>query len=306
MLCSTPVAFLIFNRPEQTQVVFEAIRKAQPAQLLVVADGPRADRPGEAALCAKTRAIIDQVDWNCEVLTNFSDVNLGCKHRVSSGLDWVFNTVEAAIILEDDCLPHPTFFQFCQELLDRYWHDQRIMTISGNNFQFGRRRTNDSYYFSRYNHCWGWASWRRAWQFYDIDMKPWTTVKNGNWLKDILQQRDAIANWERRFQAVYDHQIDTWDYQWTFACWIQSGLTILPNVNLVSNIGFGIGASHTNEQSSLANLSIEAMLFPLQHPNFVIRNAQADEFTQKQIFQASLASRFKSKLRKISAELGIL
>ncbi|MEW6491011.1 MAG: glycosyltransferase family 2 protein, partial [Cyanobacteriota bacterium] len=162
----TPVVFIIFNRPDTTQKVFEAIRQAHPPLLFVIADGPRPNKPGEDQKCAATRAIIDQVDWDCEVLTNYSEINLGCERRVSSGLNWVFDTVEEAIILEDDCLPHPTFFSFCEELLDYYRNDQRVMVITGQNVQFGRKRTDYTYYFSRYNHCWGWASWRRAWRSY--------------------------------------------------------------------------------------------------------------------------------------------
>ena len=114
---NTPVAFLIFNRPHTTQRVFAEIAKARPPKLLVVADGPRNDRPGEAELCAQTRAIIDQVDWDCEVLTHYADKNMGCKKRIASGIDWVFTQVEEAIILEDDCLPEASFFQFCEENL---------------------------------------------------------------------------------------------------------------------------------------------------------------------------------------------
>src|SRR6185369_14461868 len=164
---TTPVAFIIFNRPDTTEKVFAEIARARPPKLLVIADGPRAGRAGEADRCAATRAIIDRVDWDCKVLTNYSDVNLGCKNRVASGIDWVFEQVPEAIILEDDCLPDPTFFRFCEELLIRYREDERISQICGANFQFGRKRSNDSYYFSRYNHIWGWASWRRAWQHYD-------------------------------------------------------------------------------------------------------------------------------------------
>src|SRR5512139_3287315 len=169
----TPVAFIIFNRPDTAERVFAEIAKARPPKLLVVADGPRANRSGEAEKCAATRAIIDRVDWDCEVLTNFSDTNLGCKNRVSSGIDWVFEQVPEAIILEDDCLPHPTFFRFCEELLERYRDDERIGMISGDNFQLGQKRTDASYYFSRYNHIWGWASWRRAWRHYDREASAW-------------------------------------------------------------------------------------------------------------------------------------
>lgn len=299
---TTPVAFFTFNRPHLTQIVFNAIRQAKPTMLLVVADGSRSDRIGEAELCAKTRAIIKQVDWHCEVLTNFSEINLGCRRRISSGLDWVFDTVEEAIILEDDCLPNATFFPFCEALLERYRHDSRIMVISGDNFQFGRRRTEDSYYFSRYNHCWGWASWRRAWRYYDVEMSLWSVVKQGKWLQDMLEDDRAAQYWTELFEAVSSNRIDTWDYQWTFACWVQHGLTILPNINLVSNIGFGEDATHTKEVSKLGNLPTAAIQFPLRHPAFVIRDNQADNFTEKRIFKQSLQFKMKEKIKQILAK----
>lgn len=299
MTLATPVAFFIFNRPQLTQRVFDAIRQAKPAMLLVVADGPRCDRPGEVDLCAQTRAVIQQVDWHCQVLTNFSEVNLGCKQRVSSGLNWVFETVERAIILEDDCLPHLTFFPFCEDLLNYYANDTRVMAISGDNFQFGRQRTQDSYYFSRYNHCWGWASWRRAWRYYDVEMKLWPMIKQGKWLHDLLGDDRAVRYWTDIFETVANDRLDTWDYQWTFACWLQNGLTILPNVNLVSNIGFGSEATHTTGTNRLSNLSSEAMQFPLQHPAFVVRDAQADESTHRLADQSNQLAAFKATLKSM-------
>lgn len=278
----TPVAFIIFNRPDTTARVFEAIRQAKPPLLLIIADGARASKLGEAEKCAATRAVIDGIDWDCEVRTNYSDVNLGCKRRVSSGIDWVFEQVEEAIILEDDCLPHPTFFGYCEELLDKYKDDTRIMSISGINFQFGRKRNSDSYYFSRYNHVWGWATWKRAWKHYDVDLELWNIVRDGGWLDDILGDNSIVRKWQETFQSVYDGKVDTWDYQWVFACWIQSGMTILPNVNLISNIGFGIDATHTvNISDELANLPVEAISLPLQHPEFITRNTNADKYFER-------------------------
>jgi hypothetical protein len=290
----TPVAFIIFNRPDTTARVFEAIRQAKPPLLLVIADGARTSKVGETEKCAATRAIIDGVDWECEVRTNYSDMNLGCKRRVSSGINWVFEQVEEAIILEDDCLPHPTFFDYCDELLEKYRDDTRIMSISGDNFQFGRKRTSDSYYFSRYNHIWGWATWRRAWRHYDVNMKLWHTIRDGGWLNDILDNHSVMKVWQKNFQSVYDGKVDTWDYQWIFACWTQSGLTILPNVNLISNIGFGSEATHTkNSDSKFANLPIEDIFFPLKHPEFIIQNTNADRYFQE---IGSLSARIKNTI----------
>ncbi|MBP2627609.1 MAG: hypothetical protein H6Q68_2320 [Firmicutes bacterium] len=292
----TPVVFIIFNRPDTTQQVFEEIRKARPKKLFIIADGHRPDKPGEAESCIAVRAIVEGVDWDCEVLKNYSDVNLGCGKRVATGLDWVFNTVEEAIILEDDCIPHPTFFPFCQELLEKYRHDGRVLTISGNNFQFGHQRTDCSYYFSRYDHIWGWATWRRMWKYYDFRMKLWPEVRDSRWLFDIFgsiqvesQQGkqcfkpygvSTIEYWHEIFEDTYAGKIDTWDYQLLFACLVQNGLHILPNTNLVSNIGFGQHATHTPGLCKFANMSVTGLEFPLKHPAFVIRDAWADEYTQ--------------------------
>ncbi|MCC5899573.1 MAG: glycosyltransferase family 2 protein [Phormidium sp. BM_Day4_Bin.17] len=263
--------------------MFEAIRQAQPPKLLVIADGPRPERPGEADQCAAARSIIDRVDWDCEVLTNYSDRNLGCRHRVSSGLTWAFNTVEEAIVLEDDCLPHPSFFRFCQELLEKYRDEPRVMSISGNNFQFGQRRTPYSYYFSRYNHIWGWASWRRAWQHYDLSMQVWPRLRTSDWLKTKLGHPQIIQYWSRIFQMAYEG-FDTWDYAWLFACWYQDGLIALPEVNLVSNIGFGELATHTKMNSRFSNIPAQQVNLPLFHPDKILVCNDADIHTERIMF----------------------
>ncbi|MEH2332196.1 glycosyltransferase family 2 protein [Nostoc sp.] len=297
----TPVTFIIFKRPQITEKVFEAIRQAKPTKLFVIADGPRTEREGEAEKCEATRAIIERVDWDCEVIKDYSDINLGCAKRVSSGLDWVFNNVEETIILEDDCIPHPTFFRFSQELLEKYRNDTRIATISAQNLQLGQKRTNYSYYFSRYNHCWGWASWRRAWQHYDLTIKLWKEVQAENLLHDILIDQKAVNFWQRIFQSVYDNPTGiTWDYQWTFACWMQGSLSIIPNVNLISNVGVGADATHftSNQEFSFINMSMQAMEFPLKHPPFIVRNVEADNFIQKTVYKATALDILKEEVKK--------
>lgn len=284
----TPVCLIIFNRPDTTQQVFNVIRQVKPEKLLVIADGPRFNVKGEAEKCVATRSIINQVDWDCEILTQYSEINLGCRHRVSSGLTWVFNTVEEAIILEDDCLPDITFFRFCEELLERYRHDPKIMAISGNNFQFQHNYQQASYYFSRYNHIWGWATWRRAWKLYDLDMKLWPSIRDNNGLEKLLENSEMAAYWAKIFQSAYEG-FNTWDYAWTFACWINGGLTILPNANLVSNIGFREDATHTQGESQLANLPTKSIGFPLQHPTVVMRNSQADNLTEAIMFSSAVS-----------------
>jgi len=281
---TVPVVLIVFNRPDLTSRVLAEISKVKPRKLLVIADGPRVDQPGEAERCAETRAMIEKVDWDCEVFKNYTNMNLGCRGRLVTGLNWVFDMVEEAIVLEDDCLPHPTFFPFCQQLLEHYRHDNRIMTISGNNFQFGRKRTNYSYYFSRYPHIWGWASWRRAWKLYDANLKLWPEIREQNWLFDILGNARAVNFWRNVFDLTYIGRIDTWDYQLTFSSWLQNGLHILPNVNLVSNIGFGQDATHSTQINRFAYMPVAAINFPLTHPPFMIRDHLADEYTQANNF----------------------
>jgi hypothetical protein len=301
-VCTTPIALIIFNRPDLAQRVFAEIRKVRPEKLLVIADAPRPNREDDIENCALVRNMIETIDWGCEVIKNYSPIHLGCGRRPATGIDWIFSLVEEAIILEDDCLPHPTFFPYCQELLKRYSDDRRIMSISGNNFQYGRRRTADSYYFSRYTQTCGWATWKRAWQHYDFDMKIWPEVRNGQWLFDIFGSMQVVAHnhqpqfemtggmriaqyWHRMFEAAYQKKIDAWDFQFAFASFLQSGLHILPNLNLISNIGYGPEGTHTkNMESPLANIPVEAMGFPLRHPPFIIRDAWADAFLQAHNF----------------------
>lgn len=297
---ATPVALTIFNRPNTTRMVFAEIAKAKPPLLLIVADGPRTDRAEEAGACAAAREIVEDVDWDCEVLTNFSEVNLGCKQRISSGLDWVFHKVEEAIILEDDCVPHPTFFRFCEELLHRYRHDERIMMVAGNNFGLKQERHNDGYCFSRYASIWGWATWRRAWKHYDVDMKMWPVIRDGNLLRDILGDSRAAACWADSFEGIYEGPVDTWDVQWEFACWIQRGLTILPCVNLVSNVGFDAQATHTKSTTHRqANMPVQAMAFPLRHLPFVIRDARVDDFIEKSVFHVPVSTVLTRAIPKV-------
>ncbi len=294
----TAVLFLIFNRPDTTKQVFEAIRQAKPPRLYVAADGPRDSRSGEDEKVKAVRdSVMDHIDWDCEFKTLFREKNLGCKYAVSSGINWFFENEEMGIVLEDDCFPHPSFFRFCEELLERYREDERIGIISGDNFQFGKRRTQDSYYFSRYTHIWGWASWRRTWQKYDVGMKLWPTIKEGGWLSDILQNKKQVKYWQNIFEAVYNNKIDTWDYQLNFACWINATLNIMPSDNLVSNIGFGVDASRTTQKNKFSEMQVIEMGFPLVHPQIIIRDVLADNITEKgQFVSPSIASRIKNKI----------
>jgi hypothetical protein len=300
-LFSVPIAFIIFNRPEVTLRTFSEIAKIKPKKLLVIGDGPRKGVPGEAERVQEARAIIERVDWNCQVITNYSEVNMGCKRRVSTGLDWVFSQVNEAIILEDDCLPNHSFFMFSQEMLERYRNYPEIGMISGANFQKGNKRGDGDYYFSKYTHIWGWATWSDRWQnTYDVDMLAWPSYSKS---KDFLEITKSASNrryWEAIFEKVYRGKIDTWDYQWLFANWLHKRRSIIPNLNLISNIGFGQGATHTKIESEISDLPSQDLVFPITHPDLLKVDVSADIYTEKNYFSISFFNLLKKVVNKFS------
>ena len=280
-----PVVLVIFRRPDTTRRVFEAIREARPKQLFIVADGPRPDIQGEEEKCRAARDVVADIDWDCEVCRCYADENMGCKQRVSSGLDWVFDQVNEAIILEDDCVPHATFFPYCSELLDRYRDDERVMVVSGNNFQPPGRDYGGSYYFSAYNHCWGWATWRRSWEHYDGNFEAWQDLRETEWLHGWLASESAAHYWGSIFDLAVRGEIDSWAYPWTFSCWVQHGLSVLPSVNLVSNIGIGPEATHTKNHSGIVDSQpAYPISIPMEHQGRIIRDYAADEYTTRNHF----------------------
>ena len=295
----TPVAIFIFKRPDTTQKVFEAIRQAKPPKLLVVSNISPVNKPDQAELNAAARAIIERVDWDCEVVKNYSDTFLSAKDRIYTGLNWIFDNVEEAIILEDDCVPHPSFFRFCEEILEYYRDEPKIMGISGSNFLKGSTRTDYSYYYSLFPNLWGWASWRRAWQHMDLEMKLWPEVRDQGWLMDILSDSHAVDWWSNVFQAVYENRNDTWDCQWVLSCWLQQGLYVVSNVNLVSNIGFGLTSTHTRDiYDWRANMPVEAMSFPLKHPNFILRDSQSDSLVLERDYYGSTSPSLMQRMSR--------
>jgi len=285
MRCKTPVLLIIFKRPHLTQRVFDVIRQVQPSHLLVAADGPRNDQ--ELYLCEQTREIIDTVDWDCEIRRNFSDINLGCRERPLSAINWAFSNFEELIILEDDCLPHASFFPFCDELLEKYRYDQRVMQISGSNLLLKRYDYSSSYIFSSFAPTWGWASWRRAWNYNDIEMKYLNEFLSKNSLENIFPSSRDRKVWEHRLRKIFNRDkkyLSAWDYQWLFSRWTQNGLGIVPSKNLVSNIGFGVDSTHSrNFLSSYNNVSFHKLELPFVHPNFMAREIDYD----KALFQSS-------------------
>ena len=285
---NSAVLFLVFTRPDTTRRVFEVIRQAKPPRLYVAADGPRPNRPGEAERCAEVRRIATSVDWSCEVKTLFREANLGCKMAVSGGINWFFEHEVEGVILEDDCLPHPDFFSFCDELLEHYADDECVAVITGNNFQGGQKRGNASYYFSKFNHCWGWATWRRSWQHYQGDIPFWPEWRSSDAWYRLVPDNIERRYWNRIFERVRANQIDSWAYPWTASVWFKGGLTATPNVNLVSNIGFGPDSTHTVSADSLLAGMATDTLGNIAHPRLVLQDFAADQHVFDHVFGGRL------------------
>lgn len=272
-----PILFLIFNRPDTTQKVFDVIREIRPKQLFIAADGPRKNKSGEIQKCNETRTIVNQINWECEIKTLFRDENLGCGMAVSSAITWFFENVEEGIILEDDCLPHPSFFSYCEELLDRYRDNDEVMLISGSNRYDKNAMVKTSYYFLAVFCIWGWATWRSAWKKYEYDINKISKKQLNAALKYYFKDNRIRRYWRWIFYLLRKHQIDTWDYQFAFCVWINKGLSIAPYKNLISNIGFGENATHTLSNYKISNLPTFT-IEDINHSLEIKRCVKADEY----------------------------
>jgi hypothetical protein len=294
MTLGVPVLLVIHRRPDATRRVFEAIAAARPQTLFVAADGPATARDREA--CAETRATVNEVDWECEVFRDFSTENLGLNRRLVSALAWTFARFESAIVLEDDCLPHPQFFEFCAAMLDRYKDDRRVMHVSGECYR-RERRGDESYFFSKYPLAWGWATWRRAWSLFDEHVQSWPQFRDQPQAADLFDSDDERAYWMSTFDLLYREQAAgrmlSWDYAWYYAC-MRHGLSIHPAVNLVSNIGSGPLASHTHELGDLLNRPTGSLPEPFRHPSAIVRDRQADRDTFDTRFPGALLKQQRS------------
>lgn len=310
----TPILYIIFNRIDTVQQTFPVIKKQKPKHLYVAADGPRIEKSGEAEKCNQVRNwVLSQIDWDCEVKTLFREDNLGCGKGPASAISWFFENVEQGIILEDDCLPTDSFFSFCENLLEKYKDDERIMQISGTN-RLGLIQENSSYFFTNYPSEWGWATWRRAWDKYDYSIKQWETKE----AKDIIT--DMYGKYSIILSKIFDdtfNNVDTitwWDYQWGFIKNINSGLTITPYLNQISNIGFDENATHTTDVSSKFNrLPTQELPKELIHPNCVYKTVTYDNLILDLHFKNQLDSlkpmsftfRLKRKMKNILRKIGV-
>ena len=280
------------------EIVFERIKKVQPTKLYIAADGPRESIPADKENVTKARDIVSNINWKCTVKNLFRKNNLGCRSAVSEAITWFFDQEPEGIILEDDCVPHPDFFPFCANLLEIYRNNFKIMMISGVNFQAGNKRGNASYYFARYPHIWGWATWRRVWQLYDVDMKSFDDFKTENQIANIIEDKAEQEYWMKHFELVHSKQLDTWDYQFVYLTFINKGLCINPNVNLISNIGFSNDATHTRKSiDPFANMPV-FRLGQISHPKFILPDHMAEKYTARYVFNIGLNKKIK-RIRRL-------
>ncbi len=298
---TTAVLFIAFNREEPARRVMEAIREAKPPRLYFACDGPRHE--GERERCEKVRALTAMVDWDCELHTRFSEVNLGVMMGESTAMDWFFEHEEEGIILEDDTFPDRSFFLYCQELLERYRHDDRVWCIMGNNLMADwKDKGKDSYYFSAhgYGAYWGWAGWRRVWRKYDVRMKDWPECRDRNLLSGHFLGKAEMAEVQKLFEGQYTGAISSWDYQMDFARILNRGVTCIPNHNLIENIGFGAEGTHTVSENDRRNKHGRAeMPFPLVHPKHMLVDMERDMAYFERYILPTLYQRIKEAVKNI-------
>lgn len=279
----TPVVLFIYKRAQNLAAIVAVLRRLKITTIYIVADGPV--NPDEVPVVVSTRGELELlIDWPCKVYKNYAKENLGLKERFRTGINWVFRTTDKAIFIEDDCLPDPTFFRFCDELLEKYKDDDRIFSISGNNFQFGKECTRDSYYFSRYPHIWGWATWKRAWDHYDADISDWSERGETSWLLDVTGGLLISKFWKYIFDRLFSGQINTWDYQLTYASFKNNGLNIIPGQNLVTNVGYGQDSTNIKKRNKTIGVPAVPMHFPMVHPANFAANNIADQRINNLVF----------------------
>lgn len=293
----TPVLLIIFNRPEMAMAVMKALQLAKPKYLLVAADAPRAAKPGEAVLCAKTREVVSgMINWPCEVHWKCPDNNLGCGHGPATAITWALEMFEEVVILEDDCVPHPGFFTFTSEMLERYRYEPQVMLVSGVNVLRGRYALPYSYGFSRYSLTWGWATWRRAWKYFDFDIKVWPAMRDVDALFDILGNRREAEYWTRNFETIRNGRLDAWDYQLHVLMWARGSYALYPASNLITNIG--VQGTHFSEPRPMHNVPVAPLASPLRHPPIIYRDVKADALIRRTWYLPSISDRICKRLRK--------
>ena len=300
----TPILLLTWKREKEIQLIINILKKLNAKTIYINSDGCDLISPKttEKDKIIKTRnTILEKIDWECKVRFNFNNKNLGCKKSIISAINWFFENEESGIILEEDCIPNESFFYFCSHLLDKYKDNKKISCITGVNFQNGQKVSNSSYYFSKYNHCWGWATWRESWKIFDEDMSFWPIMKEQKrWEIDPLMSKEERNYWEYIFENSYQNKVNSWAYPWLASLWNSHKLTITPEYNLVSNVGFDGLATHTKNRFSIsANKETFNLGKIIDNPIIKI-DLKADNYTFKNHFYETINSNLKYKyLKKI-------
>ena len=296
---STPVLFLIFNRPETTYKVFSTIQKAKPSRLYVAADGPRSHYSNEVENCSLARSIATKVNWDCEVKTLFRDHNLGCRLAVSQAIEWFFEQEPEGIILEDDCVPENNFFRFCQELLELYRYDNEVAAICGFYSNQKDYKPRNSYFFSRYLRVWGWAGWRRTIDGYRSEINSFFEHEK-DWSKNIFLQKDVLIKkyWKEKFDEVANDKIDTWDIQLQYLLWVKKQWVATSSINLIKNIGWSEG-THVQKKDHNHDLPTGEIEFPLDHPKIIDREIKADQIIEQKSYRITKLSYVKNCMKKL-------
>lgn len=283
---SVPVLLLGFNRPDKLPRVIEPLRSIQPRRVFIAIDGPREGRPDEAERCLETqRAAEAAIDWECQVQRLYRDRNLGCRRAVSEAITWALQHVDEVLIIEDDCILDPSFVSLTRVLLDRYRDDARVASIAASNFQQGHWRGDGGYYASKYPHCWGWATWRRAWKRYGEDLNTLGAFTESDAYAALHTSELEREYWRHAIDLCRSGKVDSWSYLWTFSCWLHGMVALLPNKNLVTNVGFGEDSTHTKEACEISELRHE-VLEDFSAPSTLAMDQEADEFTFRRIFCA--------------------
>jgi hypothetical protein len=299
--CTSSVLIIIFNRPQFVKKLIGILSQVQPSTIYVVADGPREGEIEDITNCFNARNEIDKIDWKCQIKKKYSDKNLGCGINPSDGITWALNQSDEIIILEDDCMPSIDFFRYCDELLDFYRKNQRVMMISGNNHTLGKFDFKYSYEFSHHTQTYGWATWSSAWNKYDFNIAKWAEVRELGWLEDLTGSRNAAKYWFKIFDMCYKNELPSaWDYQWTFCCWINRGVNIIPKENLVTNVGFTVDGTHeVDPEHPISEVPIKPLNFPLAHNPLLKNNLKLNKLIQRIIYTPSLYKRIISKLSRM-------
>jgi hypothetical protein len=299
----TPILLIVFNRPQKVRVLIDRLRILKPAYLYVTADGPRNGNYFDIENCKQVREEIDKIDWDCQLYTNYSSHNKGCRLGVSTGIDWFFSNVNHGIILEDDIIPNFSFFRYCEELLIKYENSSLIGMISGCNPVADKFDSNGfSYSFSTYANIWGWATWKRSWSNNDLQLLDWTGWReNRSNFNKLSKVRFFRTYWKDILDAVHDGKVDTWDFQWFFTLWKNSQLCIVPSSNLIQNIGFDEGATHTDGKTPIYLLANEPKELDgvLNHPEVIQPSNTLDDRISRVVFKIGVRTIFINKLRRV-------